>query len=142
MAIVRRSQYKSPKDIKPVYYSDVNSLMQAHPNTKDISVVENEDSVKNAIRNILLTRKGERFFNPAFGSGIYSVLFENMSSATEGDLRTIINNALDNYEPRANVLKLEVSPYPDENGVVITLVFSVINRTEPVVMNILLDRIR
>lgn len=142
MAIVRRSQYKSPKDIKPVYYSDVNSLMQAHPNTKDISVVENEDSVKNAIRNILLTRKGERFFNPSFGSGIYSVLFENMSPATEGDLRTIINNALENYEPRANVLKLEVSPYPDENGVVITLVFSVINRTEPVVMNILLDRIR
>lgn len=142
MAIVRRSQYKSPKDIKPVYYSDVNSLMQAHPNTKDISVIENEDSVKNAIRNILLTRKGERFFNPSFGSGIYSVLFENMSPATEGDLRTIINNALENYEPRANVLKLEVSPYPDENGVVITLVFSVINRTEPVVMNILLDRIR
>lgn len=142
MAIVRRSQFKSPKDIKPVYYSDVNSLMQAHPNTKDISVMENEDSVKNAIRNILLTRKGERFFNPAFGSGIYSVLFENMSPATESDLRTIINNALDNYEPRANVLKLEVSPYPDENGVVITLVFSVINRTEPVVMNILLDRIR
>lgn len=142
MAIVRRSQFKSPKDIKPVYYSDVNSLMQAHPNTKDISVMENEDSVKNAIRNILLTRKGERFFNPSFGSGIYSVLFENMSPATEGDLRTIINNALDNYEPRANILKLEVSPYPDENGVVITLVFSVINRTEPVVMNILLDRIR
>lgn len=142
MAIVRRSQFKSPKDIKPVYYSDVNSLMQAHPNTKDISVMENEDSVKNAIRNILLTRKGERFFNPAFGSGIYSVLFENISPATESDLRTIINNALDNYEPRANVLKLEVSPYPDENGVVITLVFSVINRTEPVVMNILLDRIR
>lgn len=142
MAVVRRSQYKSPKDIKPVYYSDVNSFMQAHPNTKDISVVENEDSVKNAIRNILLTRKGERFFNPSFGSGIYSVLFENMSPATEGDLRTIINNALDNHEPRANVLKLEVSPYPDENGVVITLVFSVINRTEPVVMNILLDRIR
>ena len=142
MAVVRRSQFKSPKDIKPVYYSDVNSLMQAHPNTKDISVVENEDSVKNAIRNILLTRKGERFFNPSFGSGIYSVLFENMSPATEGDLRTIINNALDNHEPRANVLKLEVSPYPDENGVVITLVFSVINRTEPVVMNILLDRIR
>ena len=142
MAVVRRSQFKSPKDIKPVYYSDVNSLMQAHPNTKDISVVENEDSVKNAIRNILLTRKGERFFNPSFGSGIYSVLFENMSPATEGDLRTLINNALDNHEPRANVLKLEVSPYPDENGVVITLVFSVINRTEPVVMNILLDRIR
>lgn len=142
MAVIKRSQYKSPRDIKPVYFSDVNYIFQAHPNTKDISVVENEDAVKNAIRNILLTRKGERFFNPAFGSGIYSILFENFSSAAESDLKAIINNALENYESRANVIKLDVSPYPDENGYVITLVFSVINRSEPVVMNILLDRIR
>lgn len=142
MAIVRRSQFNSPKDIKPLYYSDVSSVLQAHPNTRDISTIENEDSVKSAIRNILLTRKGERFFNPFFGSDIYSLLFENFSPSIETDLKAIINNALNNFEPRANVLKLHVSPYPDENGFVITLIFSVINRSEPVVMNILLDRIR
>lgn len=142
MAAIKRSQYKSPNDVKPVYYADINSEFQIHPNTKDLSVVDNEDAVKGAIRNILLTRRGERFFNPSLGSDIHRILFENASSAAESDLRTFITTALENFEPRARLLRLNISSYPDENGYVITLVISVINRTEPVTMNILLDRIR
>lgn len=142
MAVIKRSQFKSPNDIKTVHYSDINSQFQIHPNTRDLSVIDNEDAVKSAIRNILLTRKGERFFNPSFGSGIYSILFENTSPALDNDLRSFISTSLENYEPRARLLKLNVTSYPDDNGYNISLVFSVINRTEPVTMSLLLDRIR
>lgn len=142
MAVVRRSQVQTPNTKKFIYYSDVSSNLNTHPNTKDISIIENEDSVKSSIRNILLTRRGERFFNPLFGSDIYSVLFENSSAAAELDLRDYVTNAIENFEPRAKLLRVDVTAYPDDNGYTITIVFSVINKTEPVQMNILLDRIR
>lgn len=142
MAAIRRSQSYSPKITQNILFSDVSSSFQAHPNIGDISVIQNEDAVKNSIRNILLTRRGERFFNPLLGSDIYSILFENISPATESDLREFVSNAIKNYEPRANLLNVKTRAYPDENGYVITIIFSVINKTEPVQMNILLDRIR
>jgi phage baseplate assembly protein W len=142
VAVIKRAQYKSPNDIKSVYYADINAQFQIHPNTRDLSVVDNEDAVKGSIRNILLTRRGERFFNPSFGSDIHRILFENASTAADNDLRTFITTALENFEPRARLLNLDVTSYPDDNGYVITIVFSVINRTEPVTLNILLDRIR
>lgn len=142
MAVIRRSQKVTPESKKPTYYSDLSSSFNTHPNTKDIPIILNEDAVKASIRNLLLTRRGERFFNPLIGSDIYSILFENSSPAATADLRNFISNTISNFEPRANLLNVRVTPYPDDNGYTVSIVFSVINRTEPVQMDILLDRIR
>lgn len=142
MAVIRRSQKTTPESKKPTYYSDLSSSFTTHPNTRDIPIILNEDAVKTSIRNLLLTRRGERFFNPLIGSDIYSILFENSSPSVTADLRNFISNTIENFEPRANLLNVRVTPYPDENGYTVSIVFSVINRTEPVQMDILLDRIR
>ncbi len=42
----------------------------------DISPVTNEESIKQSIRNIVLTAPGEKLFNPKFGSSVYKMLFE------------------------------------------------------------------
>jgi phage baseplate assembly protein W len=142
MAIVVRKTKTTPQTAKPLVYSDFYSNFDLELVKKDLLSYKNEDSVKRSIRNILLTDKGERFFNPTFGSDIRKMLFENFSPSTEQVVADLIKTAIGNHEPRANVIDVNVSGNPDQNSMYINIVFSVINKAEPVTLELILNRIR
>ena len=142
MAIVVRKTKTTPQTSKPLVYSDFYSNFDLELVKKDLLSYKNEDSVKRSIRNILLTDKGERFFNPTFGSDIRKMLFENFSPSTEQVVADLIKTAIRNHEPRANVIDVNVSGNPDQNSMYINIVFSVINKAEPVTLELILNRIR
>ncbi len=142
MAIVVRKTKTTPQTAKPLVYSDFYSNFDLESVKKDLLSYKNEDSVKRSIRNILLTDKGERFFNPTFGSDIRKMLFENFSPSTEQVVADLIKTAIGNHEPRANVIDVNVSGNPDQNSMYINIVFSVINKAEPVTLELILNRIR
>jgi phage baseplate assembly protein W len=142
MAIVVRKTKTTPQTAKPLVYSDFYSNFDLEFVKKDLLSYKNEDSVKRSIRNILLTDKGERFFNPTFGSDIRKMLFENFSPSTEQVVADLIKTAIGNHEPRANVIDVNVSGNPDQNSMYINIVFSVINKAEPVTLELILNRIR
>jgi len=142
MAIVVRKTKTTPQISKSLVYSDFYSNLDLELVKKDLLSYKNEDSVKRSIRNILLTDKGERFFNPTFGSDIRKMLFENFSPSTEQVVADLIKTAIGNHEPRANVIDVNVSGNPDQNSMYINIVFSVINKAEPVTLELILNRIR
>ena len=142
MAIVVRKTKTTPQTAKPLVYSDFYSNFDLELVKKDLLSYKNEDSVKRSIRNILLTDRGERFFNPTFGSDIRKMLFENFSPATEQVVADLIKTAIGNHEPRANVIDVNVSGNPDQNSMYINIVVSVINKAEPVTLELILNRIR
>jgi phage baseplate assembly protein W len=142
MAVIRKSQSKTQTQLNTIVYSDIFTNMNIHPSKLDLVLHYNEDSVSRSIKNILLTSRGERLFDPGFGSDIKSILFENFSPQTETMLREYIKIAIQNYEPRANLLDVAVSALIDQNSYAVTIVFSVINRSEPVTLQFLLNRIR
>ncbi|NDB29850.1 baseplate wedge subunit [archaeon] len=142
MALVVRTSKSTPRFVKPVLYSDVYSNLDIELVKNDLLKLENEESVKNSIKNILLTDRGERFFNPTFGSDIRRMLFENFTPATEQILKDLIKTAIKNFEPRAEVLDVKVFGNPDENSVALTIIFSVINKSEPVTLELTLNRVR
>ena len=142
MAIVVRKTKTTPQTSKPLVYSDFYSNFDLELVKKDLLSYKNEDSIKRSIRNILLTDKGERFFNPTFGSDIRKMLFENFSPSTEQVVADLIKTAIGNHEPRANVIDVNVSGNPDQNSMYINIVCSVINKAEPVTLELILNRIR
>jgi len=123
-------------------YSDIYTNFDKHPDKLDLIRHVNEESVKRSIKNILQTNRGERFFNPSFGSNIRSLLFENVSSVTESLLREYIETAISNFEPRAKLIEVIVSGMPDENAYNVSVIFSTINTTEPITLNLILNRVR
>ena len=71
---------------------------------------EYEESVRQSIWIILGTAKGERVMRPDFGCGIYDLVFEVNSAATAGRATQAIRQALLLFEPRIDVLDIEVQP--------------------------------
>jgi len=142
MATIQKFQTFSPNLTKDLYYQDIFTRDLINNDTKDLSLVTNEDSVKQSIINILLTNLGEKFFNQSFGSEINKILFENVTPQSTSTLISLVQNAIENYEPRANLLNVVASPLPDDNAYAITIIFSVINKIEPVTLEFVLNRIR
>jgi len=123
-------------------YADIFNNLDKHPISDDVAVRTNENSVKQSIRNLLLTDKGERLFQPNLGSNIRKMLFENITPQTITIIEQMIRDTLDVYEPRANVIEVVVSGNEDDNAVSIGILFNVINRQEPVSIDVVLDRVR
>ena len=123
-------------------YSDIPISFTAHPITGNVKKSINRDAVKNSVRNIILTNHGERFFKPKFGGNVTSQLFENASKFTEFNTARSIRIALQNYEPRAEVINVRVDTNPDNNNLTATLKFRIFNDPEPIDLDVLLERTR
>jgi len=113
-----------------------------HDTTKDLSVLKNENSVKQAIKNLILTDVFERPFQPGIGCNIRNVLFELFSPQTSDRAKTYIRETIEQYEPRASIKDISVSPNVDQNSLAATIKFSIINTVEIQNLTVLVDRIR
>jgi len=142
MAIITKASYYSPRSKADVLYFDMRNSFDRHPNLKDVDGFGNEDAVSQSIKNLLFTNPGERLFQPDLGSDINRTLFENISAETESLIRTYVETTIKNYEPRADLIEVIVTAIPEMNTYSVTIVFGVVNRTDPVVLELLLSRVR
>jgi phage baseplate assembly protein W len=78
-----------------------------------------------AISNFVLTRKGERPFQPLFGTDVYSLLFEQIGGFIEDNLRASIKEDINFWLPYILLNDVIVDANPDSNRVNISLNFRV-----------------
>jgi phage baseplate assembly protein W len=67
-----------------------------------------EGQVRQSILLIMQTAKGERVMRPDFGAGLQSFLFEPLTPATAAAVQHQVKEALVRFEPRIEVLKVDV----------------------------------
>jgi phage baseplate assembly protein W len=142
MALIQRKDRTRGIRTTPVLFSDFTSGFIKDPDSKDIVKATNEDSVKSSIKNIVLTDRTQRFFNAQFGCDIRKMLFENIEPTTEAAIKKLITNAIENYEPRAELLDVVVSGIEDQNAYSITIIFNTINNVVPEKLELILTRVR
>lgn len=129
-------------DRKEEIYSDFLTDLNLHPATGQVLRFVDEFAVKRSIRNLLLTNKYERLFQPDIGSDVSRILFEPVSAYTATLLRQYITETIDTYEKRCKLIDVNVTPSPDQNLYTVTIVFAIINKEDPVSINVTLYRVR
>ena len=123
-------------------FSDFNNSLAVHPVKKDLSLRTDVDAVKQSIKNLVLTDKGERLFQPGIGCDVRRSLFENFSAGTVAVAKQTIVEVITNYEPRCNLIDVRASSDEDNNALLLTVVFSVINSSNVEELTLVLERIR
>ena len=66
------------------------------------------DAAKSNLRNLLLTKRGERVMQPNFGTGLHSLLFEPMDNSFEQKLQEMITNSVNFWLPYITIENIEV----------------------------------
>tara|TARA_B000000557_G_scaffold44256_1_gene32963 strand:+ start:35 stop:472 length:438 start_codon:yes stop_codon:yes gene_type:complete len=122
-------------------YKDIDLAFAAKP-AGDVFKKTDAAAVKQAVRNLLLTNRGEKPFQPDFGANLNEVLF-NLDTEFDPDfVQDLIAEAIKNFEPRALVLSVSVSTDGDNNRLDATVEFQVVNTEEIVTTEVSLARLR
>ena len=76
------------------------------------------DQVRSNLKNLLLTKKGERILHPEFGSGLHDLLFQPATEKFEEDLETTINEAVAKWLPYIIVedINVDISKEQTDNN--------------------------
>ena len=111
-------------------FKDFNLNFKPHPVTEDLQVVKDSADIKQAIKSLLLTRKGERLFNSSLGTGLSDLLFEPLDFGTAALIRDEIFEVIKTYETRINIRELNVDINFDDNGYDIALEYAIRGRDD------------
>ena len=113
-------------------YADVDFSFRANPITGDVALKRGDQAVKQSVLNILLTKRGEKPFDPNFGTNITGQLFENFDPIVETILDGEIRTSLRNHEPRVEVLNVTVDGSPDNNRLDVSVEFEIRSPEAPI----------
>ena len=113
------------------YFRDISLSFAKHPVTDDIGSLTNEDAIKRSVENLVRTKLGERFYAPRLGSEIENSLFENADEAMAYSLEDDLYLLLENFEPRINNIKCQMSVPIDTNNLNITIAYDIVGLTIP-----------
>ena len=123
-------------------YSDIDHAFLPHPVTGKLTRKINREAVKQSVKFLVSTDFGERPFKPEIGCGIRQLLFENFHPAVVQEMKQAIAEVIENYEPRAELISIDMDARPDAHAISASIVFYVINDSEPVVLDVILERVR
>ena len=107
-------------------FKDLSISFKFNPLSGDLIALKNENAIARAVRNIVLTTPGEKFFDPDFGSSVSEILFENVDDITAISIQDEIKNCLQNYEPRVEIIDVKVDPNFDENQFDVIITYRIV----------------
>ena len=123
-------------------YADLDLDFAMNPATGDINILYGSQDIKRSIRNLILTNYYERKFQSTVGSDVSSLLFDNFTPLTYALLENVISALINNFEPRVKLNSVSISEDIDNNGINVSLQYTILNRNLPVVSSLFLERIR
>ena len=121
------------------WFTDIDTNMTLHPQSGDLTLKYDINSIKRSIRNLLSTNLYERPFKPSLGVDLRGMLFElstTDSDILENDIKAVINK----FEPRASVT--DVVTFLEGNSLDVSMFLIIQNDPMPHEINITLQRTR
>lgn len=123
-------------------FTDIDLNFNAHPVTGDLITLKDEEAIKRAVRNLVLTMNFERPFHSEIGSPVKKLLFEPYDPILNSVLKQAIVDVITNFEPRVVSLDVDIVPSPDENELLVTISFLIVNTSRQITVNLILERSR
>ena len=113
-------------------FRDISMSFQANPLNGDLIGLKNENAIARALRNIVFTLPGEKFFNENFGSNVSASLFENIDDITASAIKDEIIQSINNNEPRVELQNVKIVPNFDENQFDVIIKYLIIGAEVPI----------
>ncbi len=112
-------------------FKDLSMTFKSNPLNDDLIGLKNENAIARSIRNIIMTVRGEKFFDENFGSRVSQLLFENIDDLTASSIQEEIEFSITNYEPRVKLLNVSTVPNFDEGSFDVIINYEIIGADVP-----------
>jgi len=123
-------------------YSDLDFKLRKVSSTGDFSKVINESAINQSLTSLFNTRRGERFFNLAYGSGIADLLFEPIDRVTAEAIAREIQDSIQIWEgSRIKIIELDIEMDMDRQLYSVYLEYRILNTPKNGSIELILKRI-
>tara|TARA_B100000902_G_scaffold396702_1_gene458456 strand:- start:1058 stop:1459 length:402 start_codon:yes stop_codon:yes gene_type:complete len=112
-------------------FKDLSMTFKSNPLNDDLIGLKNENAIARSIRNIIMTVRGEKFFDENFGSRVSQLLFENVDDLTASSIQEEIEFSITNYEPRVKLLNVSINANNDEGSFDAVINYEIIGADVP-----------
>lgn len=102
----KKSKTETYRDINMVSAPELKNWVGSRQ-SYSIDKLVDVNAVKNAVHNIFTWNRGERILDPEFGTKIRQYLYDGISEQVSEQITAEIQNAIQKYEPRAKIDKLQ-----------------------------------
>lgn len=123
-------------------FSDLDLNFTPHPVTGDITRRLDEAAIKQSVRNLLQIRHYEKPFHSEIGSPLIELLFEPLTPITGLMVKRAIIDLISNFEPRVNLIDVEVISSDDNNSLYVSITYKIVNTERPLTLDFVLERTR
>lgn len=138
-----RADRITPTTKKTEYYADFLMNLDRNPISGELARVTNERAVMRALKNLILTNRGERFHNSSLGCGLKKLLFEPIDEVTTDLIRSAITTTIEQNEPRVQLILVDVQPREESDAYFVSITFALVNApSEALQFSTVLKRIR
>ena len=107
-------------------FSDLSINFSRNPFTDDLSVVKNDNSIKQAVKNLIMTAPGEKPFQPLVGSSVTNLLFEPLDGFTADSIKDEIVTTINQFEPRVRLTNCNVTPIFESNKLNVSIEYQIV----------------
>lgn len=111
-------------------YTDLSFTCKVNPIKKDLPVIKDENAIKRSVLNLFSYQKGEKAFDPNFGSNIPNYLFEVFDYATAVAIQDEVTRMVTLYEPRINLEEVVVEPDFNTNEYELAIIYTLPNNAQ------------
>lgn len=127
---------------KTYKFSDLDLSFTRNPITGDVPLKTDYEAVKRSIRNLVMTNKYERLFQPTIFGGITDQLFELAGPFALVETKDRIKQVIQDFEPRAVVQDVRVAIIADTHQMQATIIFRLENDDRIETLSLGLERLR
>ena len=107
-------------------FKDISAVFEVNPLNDDLIILKNSNAIARSIRNIIFTARGDKPFNPFFGSRVSELLFDPMDQITTLAIKTEIEETIKNFESRVDLKEVQVNPLYDDNEYSVVINYEII----------------
>jgi|LauGreDrversion4_2_1035121.scaffolds.fasta_scaffold05831_6 phage baseplate assembly protein W len=113
-------------------FSDLPMFLSKNFFTRDINLKKDSLAIKDSVKNIVLTRVGERPFDLSFTGYVYDLLFENVIDSQMIQYKVHLSNIIGVYEPRVEVTDVLIQS--NDKTVTVEIIYNIksLDRTDSI----------
>jgi phage baseplate assembly protein W len=109
-------------------FVDLSISFSSNPFNSDLMVTKNATAIQRSLYDLILTKPGERFFNPNVGCGVSGLLFEPLNFVTAGTIKNQIEYTVNAFEPRVILQNVDVEIDDNNNAFNVILSYIIVGQ--------------